>query len=122
VTKESEIRYGNTEVHERVQVLRREACDRSGRFDCASISGRSVAVTFLLPDQALQYIEHDWVDRNILAKTALWLPNISEFIFGITRVADIQATFGEPGFHYACRQQQQISGGILNRPSFTGDL
>lgn len=77
-----------------------------------------VSLTFRLPSRTLEYVEHDWVDRAVAAKTALNLPGIAEFTFGTTRVAEIQAAFGERGFHYACRQLQRVPGGFLTFVSF----
>ena len=43
---------------------------------------------------------------------------LTEFTFGQTRVADVQIALGQQGFHYACRQLQPISGGLLTFVSF----
>lgn len=77
-----------------------------------------VVLTFRQPRNTLQYLEHDWIDRDDTAPTALGLPGISEFTFGQTRVSDVQLALGQQGFHYACRQLQLISGGMLTFVSF----
>lgn len=77
-----------------------------------------VVLTFRQPRNTLQYLEHDWIDRDNTAPTALGLPGTSEFTFGQTRVSDIQSSLGQQGFHYACRQLQPISGGLLTFVSF----
>jgi hypothetical protein len=77
-----------------------------------------VVLTFRRPENTLQYLEHDWIDRRSTAPTALGLPGIPEFIFGKTRVSDLQATLEQQGFHYACRQLQPISGGLMTFLSF----
>jgi hypothetical protein len=77
-----------------------------------------VVLTFRQPQNTLQYLEHDWIDRDNTAPTALGLPGTSEFTFGQTRVSDIQSSLGQQGFHYACRRLQPISGGLLTLVSF----
>lgn len=77
-----------------------------------------VVLTFRQPRNTLQYLEHDWIDRDKTAPTALKLPRMSEFTFGQTRVSDIQMALGQQGFHYACRQIQPIPGGWLTFLSF----
>ena len=77
-----------------------------------------VVLTFRQPRNTLQYLEHDWIDRSNTAPTALALPGVTEFTFGQTRVADVQIALGQQGFHYACRQLQPISGGLLTFVSF----
>lgn len=77
-----------------------------------------VVLTFRQPRNTLQYLEHDWIDRDNTAPTALGLPGMSEFTFGQTRVSDLQLALGQQGFHYACRQLQPISGGVLTFVSF----
>ena len=77
-----------------------------------------VVLTFREPQNTLQYLEHDWIERDKTAPTALGLPGTSEFLFGQTRVSDIQSALGQQGFHYACRQLQPISGGLLTFVSF----
>mgnify|MGYP001084254895 FL=1 len=77
-----------------------------------------VVLTFRQPQNTLQYLEHDWIERDKTAPTALGLPGTSEFIFGQTRVSDIQSALGQQGFHYACRQLQPFSGGLLTFVSF----
>lgn len=77
-----------------------------------------VVLTFRQPGNTLQYLEHDWIDRDNTAPTALGLPGMSEFTFGQTRVSDIQLALGQQGFHYACRQLQPVSGGLLTFVSF----
>ena len=77
-----------------------------------------VVLTFRQSRNTLQYLEHDWIDRENTAPTALGLHGISEFIFGQTRVSDVQLLLGQQGFHYACRQLQPISGGLLTFVSF----
>ena len=77
-----------------------------------------VVLTFRQPRNTLQYLEHDWIDRSNTAPTALGLPGVTEFTFGQTRVADVQIALGQQGFHYACRQLQPISGGLLTFVSF----
>lgn len=77
-----------------------------------------VVLTFREPQNTLQYLEHDWIERDKTAPTALGLPSTSEFLFGQTRVSDIQSALGQQGFHYACRQLQPISGGLLTFVSF----
>ena len=77
-----------------------------------------VVLTFRQPQNTLQYLEHDWIDRDNTAPTSLGLPGISEFTFGQTRVSDIQSSLGQQGFHYACRRLQPISGGLLTLVSF----
>lgn len=77
-----------------------------------------VVLTFRQPQNTLQYLEHDWIDRTTTAPTALGLTGIPEFTFGQTRVSDIQMALSQQGFHYACRQLQPISGGLLTFVSF----
>ena len=77
-----------------------------------------VVLTFRQPQNTLQYLEHDWIDRTTTAPTALDLTGIPEFTFGQTRVSDIQMALSQQGFHYACRQLQLISGGLLTFVSF----
>ena len=77
-----------------------------------------VVLTFRRPRNTLQYIEHDWINREVTSITALGLPEVPEFIFGQTRIADIQSALGQQGFHYACRSLEQISGGVLSFISF----
>ncbi len=77
-----------------------------------------VVLTFRQPRNTLQYLEHDWIDRNNTAPTALGLPGMLDFTFGQTRVSDLQLALGQQGFHYACRQLQPISGGVLTFVSF----
>ena len=77
-----------------------------------------LVLTFRQPRNTLQYLEHDWIDRDDTAPTALGLPGISEFTFGQTRVSDLQLALGQQGFHYVCRQLQPISGGVLTFVSF----
>ena len=77
-----------------------------------------VVLTFLQPDYTLDYLEHDWMNREVSAPTALGLPDIGEFTFGKTRVSDLQVAFGQQGFHYSCRQAQPIPGGFLTFVSF----
>ncbi|XOY55403.1 MAG: hypothetical protein ACMUJK_11615 [Rhodobacterales bacterium] len=77
-----------------------------------------VVLTFRQPRNTLQYLEHDWIDRTKTAPTSLNLPGVLEFTFGQTRVRDIQTALGQQGFHYACRQLEQISGGTLTFVSF----
>ena len=81
-------------------------------------NANQVVLTFRLPRNTLQYIEHDWIDRGVTSATALGLPEVPEFIFGQTRVVDIQAALGQQGFHYVCRSLEQISGGVLSFISF----
>ena len=77
-----------------------------------------LVLTFTRPDQTLKYLEHDWVDRDMPATTALNIPGVSEFVFGKTRVVDVQAALGQDGFYYDCRQLQSISGGVNSLVSF----
>ncbi|EDM70665.1 hypothetical protein RAZWK3B_14748 [Roseobacter sp. AzwK-3b] len=77
-----------------------------------------LVLTFRQPRNTLQYLEHDWIDRDDTAPTALRLPGVSEFTFGQSRVSDVQSALGQQGFHYACRQLQPISGGLLTFISF----
>lgn len=77
-----------------------------------------VVLTFRQPRNTLQYLEHDWIDRDNTASTALGLPGMLEFTFGQTRVSDIQLALGQQGFHYACRQLQPVSGGLITFVSF----
>jgi hypothetical protein len=77
-----------------------------------------VALTFRQPRNTLQYLEHDWIDRTKTAPTSLNLSGVPEFMFGQTRVRDIQTALGQQGFHYSCRQQEPISGGMLTFVSF----
>ena len=77
-----------------------------------------VVLTFRRPRNTLQYIEHDWINREVTSLTALDLPEVPEFTFGQTRIADIQSALGQQGFHYACRSLEQISGGMLSFISF----
>ena len=77
-----------------------------------------VVLTFRQPRNTLQYLEHDWIDRDNTASTALGLPGMLEFTFGQTRVSDIQLALGQRGFHYTCRQLQPVSGGLLTFVSF----
>ena len=77
-----------------------------------------VVLTFREPRLTLQYLEHDWIDRDTNATTALALPDIPEFVFGETRLSDIQAAFGEPGFHYSCRKIETVPGGFISFISF----
>ena len=77
-----------------------------------------VVLTFRRPRNTLQYIEHDWINREVTSLTALGLPEVPEFIFGQTRIVDIQSALGQQGFHYACRGLEQISGGVLSFISF----
>ena len=77
-----------------------------------------VVLTFRLPSRTLQYIEHDWMDAEVPASTALGLPEIPEFTFGQSRVVDVQAAIKDQGFHYACRQLQLIPEGMLTFVSF----
>jgi len=81
-------------------------------------SANEVVLTFRRPRNTLQYIEHDWINREVTSLTALDLPEVPEFTFGQTRIADIQSALGQQGFHYACRSLEQISGGMLSFISF----
>ena len=81
-------------------------------------NSNEVVLTFRRPRNTLQYIEHDWINREVTSLTALDLPEVPEFIFGQTRIADIQSALGQQGFHYACRSLEQISGGMLSFISF----
>lgn len=81
-------------------------------------NSNEVVLTFRRPRNTLQYIEHDWINREVTSITALGLPEVPEFIFGQTRIADIQSALGQQGFHYACRSLEQISGGMLSFISF----
>lgn len=81
-------------------------------------NANEVVLTFRRPRNTLQYIEHDWINREVTSLTALDLPEVPEFIFGQTRIADIQSALGQQGFHYACRSLEQISGGMLSFISF----
>jgi hypothetical protein len=82
------------------------------------VGSTEVVLTFRLPQSTLQYIEHDWLDSEATAETALSLHNTPEFIFGRSRIADVQAALGDEGFHYACRQSQVIPEGMLTFVSF----
>jgi len=77
-----------------------------------------LVLTFTRPDQTLKYLEHDWVNRDVSASTDLKIPGVSEFVFGKTRVVDVQAALGQEGFYYDCRQLQSISGGVNSLVSF----
>ena len=77
-----------------------------------------VILTFRQPQNTLQYLEHDWIDRTKTASTSLNLSGVREFTFGQTRVRDIQIALGQEGSHYACRQLQPISRGMLTFVSF----
>ena len=81
-------------------------------------NSNEVVLTFRRPRNTLQYIEHDWINREVTSLTALDLPEVPEFTFGQTRIADIQSALGQQGFHYACRSLEQISGGMLSFISF----
>ena len=81
-------------------------------------NANEVVLTFRRPRNTLQYIEHDWINREVTSLTALGLPEVPEFIFGQTRIVDIQSALGQQGFHYACRGLEQISGGVLSFISF----
>ena len=81
-------------------------------------NANEVVLTFRHPRNTLQYIEHDWINRDVTSLTALGLPEVPEFIFGQTRIVDIQSALGQQGFHYACRGLEQISGGVLSFISF----
>lgn len=76
-----------------------------------------VVLTFREPRKTLQYLEHDWIDRTRFAPTSLGLRE-EEFIFGQTRVRDVQDALGQQGFHYECRHIQPIAGGLLTFVSF----
>lgn len=77
-----------------------------------------VLLNFSGDDLLLHYIEHDWIDRDIKAQTALGLPGIPDFTFGETRAIDIQAAFEFDGFHYKCRQSELLPDGMLSFISF----
>ena len=84
----------------------------------SAANATEVVLTFRQPQNTLQYLEHDWIERDSTAPTALGLPGKSEFTFGQTRISEIQLALGQQGFHYACRQLQPISGGLLTFVSF----
>lgn len=77
-----------------------------------------VVLTFRQPRNTLQYLKHHWIDRDNTAPTALGLLGMSEFIFGQTRVSDIDLALVQQGFHYACRQLQPVPGSLLTFVSF----
>ena len=77
-----------------------------------------LVLTFTRPDQTLKYLEPDWVNRDVSASTVLKIPGVSEFVFGKTRVVDVQTALGQEGFYYDCRQLQSISGGVNSLVSF----
>lgn len=82
------------------------------------VGATEVVLTFRLPIRALEYIEHDWMDAEVPAATALGLPAIPDCTFGQSRMVDVQTAFGDQGFHSARRQLQLIPEGMLTFVSF----
>ena len=95
-----------------------DGCWGQSFIKVSAANATEVVLTFRQPQNTLQYLEHDWIERNRTAPTALGLPGTSEFTFGQTRISEIQLALGQQGFHYACRQLQPISGGWLTFVSF----
>ena len=81
-------------------------------------NGNHVSMTFAAPEVKIGYLEHDWVNRTAPAPTALKIPDVKEFNFGKTRASELQAAFGEDGYHFVCRQTVPVSGGVLSFISF----
>lgn len=92
--------------------------DGGSRIRLPASNATEVLLNFSGDDLLLHSIEHDWIDRDIKAQTALGLPGIPDFTFGETRAIDIQAAFGFDGFHYKCRQSVLSPDGLLSFISF----
>lgn len=77
-----------------------------------------VSLAFSGDSLILQYMQHEWLDRDNPAPTAIALPDQPEFVFGTTRASDIQAAFGGTGFHYQCLQHMAFTGGAVSFISY----